>query len=301
MTLLGRAGISDGPIKSRMHAMVSSILRLNSQRIVLLIRIIVGCTLLLLAATDPRDIGFQAEPDDFLCLGYLAMAIGAMVIGWQDWFIDLRLSIPLFVMDVVSFLLIPSMIEPLESGYRIASLIICAFVIYQAIVRFGLSNAVIVTLALNVASLVIVFDLSGALTSGFVPHHLSIDASEALRISILLGGVSMLALWIGPSLLGERQGFNSYGAVRTLASDDGDKVGICEALAAISGARCAIFRWRDRATGRQELFLAPQTPHLSIDCLLQSVDHAIDEWRRGFLFDRRRRRLVLCEALSPIH
>jgi len=126
---------------------------LNEARIIALSRLLVAVTVFMLSATDPMEVGFQLEPDDLAALAFLAYAIAALGIAWRYWKLDFRLGKVVQTVDLAAFVILPPLIEPWGSGYRVASLILGAYLMLVTAVRWNWRHALGVGIALNVVNL----------------------------------------------------------------------------------------------------------------------------------------------------
>lgn len=161
----------------------------HTNRLMAFSRLICATVLLVMAATDPRDPGFQPEFDDIFALAYVILALAGMWFTLANWFVDFVLTRTFIVLDVLVFLLwvIPSAMG--ATGMLAAPLCLMAHITTASALRWRPSLALASTAFLNSVWLASTVVAELRLENG--------DAGHALRWITFAAIVSAVALWCG--------------------------------------------------------------------------------------------------------
>jgi signal transduction histidine kinase len=165
-------------------------LQLNSNptRVLATGRIAIAMLGLLFASTDPGKMGFELEFDDFSVLVYLAFAITAAFVIWNNWWRDHWLA-PWFVaVDGLAFVVLPLDLEPEVAAYQVVAVVIASLIIVETSYYWSAVLARRAAILLNVICFGIClrhsFDSMGSLVD------------ETLRRAAVLAFVSSVVLWL---------------------------------------------------------------------------------------------------------
>lgn len=177
----------------------------NSTRLIASGRLLLAEFLFFCAATDSDGVGFRAELDDFLALGYLALSLVVMAVTWRSWWADFILFPAIFAVDILIFLLLPWSLNPQWASFSVAAVAIAAFILLCSSVRWNWRTTVIFAIGLNLSAL----GLSLAREVGL--GLAGVDAvppsfEEDMRRLLLLALVSLFIVWAGLRLNDPRLG-----------------------------------------------------------------------------------------------
>jgi len=98
----------------------------------------------------PKKIGFVAEQDDIWALAYLLFAGISLHICIKSWWLNYRLGIVLFIIDLIFYASVMYSIEPMHSNYNSISFLLLTFLIVFATERWSWRQGVQVAIALNI-------------------------------------------------------------------------------------------------------------------------------------------------------
>ena len=183
-------------VPSGRHIMAHRLNALNSTRLIAAGRFLLAEFLFFYATSDPDNPGFRHEWDDFLTMAYLAAAVVMVLIVWKSWWLDFILFPVIFSIDIVAFLMLPSLLKPLETSYSVAAVAMVSFILLCSSVRWNWRTTVIFAIALN-ASCLLISIVSGARLFDGIPWLPEIAMSEVLRRLMLLVIVSLFSVWAG--------------------------------------------------------------------------------------------------------
>ena len=264
-------------------------LQLNKIRVIAISRLLLALALLLISMTDPDKIGYDHEPDDLLATAYLVFALGFLVVAWTNWWLDFRLLVPSQIVDLCAFILLPSTFEPWGSGYRVAAILIGAFILIESALRWDWRRCLRVAIAINLLNvLIVVFEPIRLL---FHPETMDLGMELGLKIRnfALLLGITLVIAWFS-------HGFVQLHRRLELSADPGETTlgreeYLLEVAMAAAGAMGGLLCWQpgrsDRCVAIGSGTLAAAAGHADLARCRLSDKHP------AFVFDLDRGRAVM--------
>lgn len=266
-------------------------------RSIAVIRVMIAAFVVMLAATDPDWIGLRLEGDDALAVGYFGFSLICLLINRFDWLTDFRTSGAMLAVDVAAFTIIPTLIEPVTSGYYAGSMLMAVLAIIFATVRWGNRWGVVAAIVVNLLCLTVCVGLHHTVQQLFGGAVTMLDTAEQLR------RITYLALASGLALIGLRHRGSAaadrfdvrpdaepeavLSDVLHFASADGtfDTVVLCFDFADDEG--CLRGRWSGE-DGEQVA--------RSLSC----AAHAVVDGNNPILFDMARNRAITCNERGEL-
>ncbi len=211
-------------------------------RVTALGRLALAISLFFLCITESDDAGFEIEPDDLMASAYLLVALYLVAVAWRSWWLDFKLQPWALAMDVLTFIVQPSLLHPEHDGYRIAALTLATFVILSTALRWNWRLAAMIAVGLNLSN----FALQDYHPVDFNPHLHSYRAQ--LRSSYFLLVISIFIVWVASRISAPRA------ASFRLSDNTLDRQGLLkEALEfTLGGARASSgsICWRELGEGK---------------------------------------------------
>jgi len=121
----------------------------SSGRMIALTRAVLASVFLLALLIDPSQPVRKESAGYALLGGYLALAIGLLILSWRSWWWDHRLSWPLMVADIVAFLSVIMITEGVASDFTSPFLAFFAFLMLAATIRWDWRATVMIGLAVT--------------------------------------------------------------------------------------------------------------------------------------------------------
>ncbi len=113
-------------------------------------RLLLAVTIFIVSISDDEMIGFVVEQDDIWALSYMLFAGIALHIFLKSWWINYRLGIVFFIIDLIIYVSVMHNIEPMHSNYNSISFLLLTFLIVFATERWSWRQGVQVAIALNI-------------------------------------------------------------------------------------------------------------------------------------------------------
>lgn len=219
--------------------MIKTLNAFNSTRLIASGRLLLAEFLLFYAATDPDGLGFSAEWDDLIALGYMVVAALVLAVVWKSWWADFILFPAVFALDILVFLVLPWSLNPEASSFSVAAVAIAAFILLCSAVRWNWRSTVIFAVLLNLSSLIMSLLIDyGFMLQGLKPGEMVLG--EDLRRLLLLALVSLFMVWAGLRLTEPRHARVILRPGETGTPQLGDAL---EAALATSGASSGAIAW----------------------------------------------------------
>lgn len=219
--------------------MIKTLNAFNSTRLIASGRLLLAEFLLFYAATDPDGLGFKAEWDDLIALGYMLVAALVLAVVWKSWWADFILFPAVFALDILVFLVLPWSLNPEASSFSVAAVAIAAFILLCSAVRWNWRSTVIFAVLLNLASLTMSLLIDyGLMLQGLRPGEMVLG--EDLRRLLLLALVSLFVVWAGLRLTEPR---HSRVILRTGETGTPQLSDALEAALATSSASSGAIAW----------------------------------------------------------
>jgi signal transduction histidine kinase len=150
-------------------------------------RLVVGALVLLIAATDPSDLGFQNEWDDLAASVYFLIGAILTAVAWRSWWFDFQFSKQGLFLDGTIYLALLVFMPSHVSGYLAVTLALAAHLVIGSALRYGWKVAVGVGLGILAMWSVDQYFESSSLGS--------IDLGMALRRMAFLFATCLISLW----------------------------------------------------------------------------------------------------------
>lgn len=151
-------------------------------------RLLLSFTMFIMAISDDEGIGFVLEPDDVLLAYYTYLAAAQLLILMTSWWLNYRLRRAAYALDVVLYVSLMYVVEPMNSGYFASSIAMLAFLVVAAAVQWGWRRALQIAILLNLICIGMMVQMW---TSEMEMSH-----SALLRRQVFQFLVSIFLVWI---------------------------------------------------------------------------------------------------------
>lgn len=262
----------------------------RSGRVISLGRAVLAAVFLFAIWIDPSQPSRHHSETYLLLAVYLAAAIAYLAFTWSDWWLEARLSGAALAADVILFGLIVFLTE----GYTSPFFAFSVFVVLSAMIKWGWRET-----AATAAAVILLYIAAGVGAMSGAGEEF--DLTRFLFRGAYLTVVSAVLIWFGLNLAEGR------GAPRAAEYDEEEagRLPVVPALVqarAATGAGRALLAWWER----EEPWI--EVAALAPDGRIAQHRHGFAEFPtlvaakldgRAFLFDARRRRVLLRQKRHP--
>jgi len=174
-------GAPAAAVRPRLRRMLEN----RSGRVVAVGRAILACYFIFVLWADPRQPQVHEIFADLFLWSYVALAVGYVLLTWNRWWLEARLSLPFHAVDLLVF----TALNYVTSGYASPFFLFFIFILLSSSLRWGWRE----TLATGTA-LIAIYAIEGISASTWGTEAFDLERF-ALRVMYMVVFTALMLLW----------------------------------------------------------------------------------------------------------
>lgn len=149
-------------------------------------RTLIALLVLLMAVTDPEDTSLAVmlhKPDDAWAFGYVLVALALLALFHADWYLSYRLRPIALSLDIVFYVGVMFLIEPMDSGFFAATFALLTFNVIAVNIQWSWRHGLVMLAAANIVCLAMIAQMHFA---DVLPQDAVLIRRQAYLVSLSL-------------------------------------------------------------------------------------------------------------------